>query len=116
MLDELAVREPVDIAAIVSAGFLFDFVILYESLVETWTFYPFRLHAFAVDSETYDVLSRLEAPEVEVHRLPGESGHFGANALRQLDLIEHSGSRPLHRLRRRQRLLDGDARAVPAAR
>ena len=91
MLDELAVRDPVDIAAIVSAGFLFDFVILYESLVETWTFYPFRLHAFAVDSETYDVLSRLDAPEVEVHRLPGESGDFGANALRQLDLIEHSG-------------------------
>ena len=66
MLDELAVRDPVDIAAIVSAGFLFDFVILYESLVETWTFYPFRLHAFAVDSETYDVLSRLNAPEVEM--------------------------------------------------
>ena len=91
MLDELAVREPVDIAAVVSAGFVLDFVILYESLVETWTFFPFRLHAFAVDTETYERLSRLDAPEVEVHRLPGESGDFGTNALRQLDLIEHSG-------------------------
>ena len=59
--------------------------------VETWTYYPFRLHAFAVDGETYEALSRIEAPGLEVHQLPSESAGFGANALRQLDLVEHSG-------------------------
>ena len=44
-----------------------------------------------MDGETYEALSRIEAPGLEVHQLPGESTGFGANAMRQVDLIEHSG-------------------------
>jgi hypothetical protein len=44
VLSELAALEPIDIAAVVSSSYVLDFVILYESLLESWTFFPFRLH------------------------------------------------------------------------
>ena len=70
---------------------MFDFLILYESLVETWTYYPFRLHAFAVDGEKVEALLADRGTGLEVASAPGESTGFGANAMRQVDLIEHSG-------------------------
>lgn len=80
-----------DIASVVTDVYLLDFLILYESLVESWTASPFVLHAFALEDDVVQLLSGLALEGVEVHRLPGEAGDWRRNAARKLDLVGHSG-------------------------
>ena len=52
---------------------MLDFLVLYESLLDTWTSYPFVLHALAVDEPAAERLGGLGLDRLEVHR-PGEPG------------------------------------------
>src|SRR5690349_8097572 len=74
--------EKIDIGCVVSREQLFDFAILHESLEESWTSYPFTLHAFAGDDQVAQRLAEAAFTHVEVHR---------TDAARPLELIEHSG-------------------------
>src|SRR5205814_2624797 len=46
-------------------------LVLYESLIDTWTSYPFVLHALATDDPAAERLSGLGLERLEVHR-PGD--------------------------------------------
>jgi hypothetical protein len=65
--EELGWVEPVPITCLVTGEDIFDFVVLYESLLECWTFFPFRVHAFVLGGDARDALSVLDLPEVELH-------------------------------------------------
>ena len=93
VLSELAKLEPIDIASVVSASYVLDFVILYESLLESRTFFPFRLHAFTAEPETHERLSALDLEHAEVHLLGevAEDENWVKNALAKITLIEASG-------------------------
>ena len=93
VLQELATLEPIHIAAVVSSTYVFDFLILYESLLESWTFYPFCLHAFATDQEAYERLIALAPDQVEVHRFDegGPDQRWHGHVLARVSLIERSG-------------------------
>lgn len=82
MFDELTALEPVEIATVVTRDDVLDFVVLYQSLAKSWTFYPFRLHAFTVETEAHERLAALELPDVAVHSFAG-----GTN----IELVELSG-------------------------
>ena len=77
----------------VSASYVLDFVILYESLLESRTFFPFRLHAFTAEPETHERLSALDLEHAEVHLLGevAEDENWVKNALAKITLIEASG-------------------------
>ena len=90
VFDELADLETVEIAAVVSADYVFDFAILYESLLESWKFYPFRLHAYALDDEAHSRLAAAGLDGVEVHRA-GSSNDWWQNVAQKIALVEHSG-------------------------
>jgi methyltransferase family protein len=92
VLEELAAIEPIHIASVVSGNYVFDFLILYESLLNSWTFYPFCLHAYTAERETYERLSTLGLDNVEVHQLsegPRDGGWAGS-ALSKINLVETS--------------------------
>jgi hypothetical protein len=93
VLEELAALEPIHIASVVSSSYVFDFLILYESLLESWTFYPFCLHAFASDQETYERLTALGLVQVEVHLIDDgrRDQPCHRNVLARVSLIERSG-------------------------
>lgn len=89
--EELSGLPPVEIAAVVSAGYVFDFTILYESLVESWALFPFRLHAFALDEESASRLNEVGLEGVEVHRSGASSDDWWHNAAQKIALVERSG-------------------------
>jgi Methyltransferase domain len=60
--------EAIDIGAIVTEDALLDFLILHESLVETWTGVPFLLHAFTADEAVGERLANTGVERLEVHR------------------------------------------------
>lgn len=93
VLEELAALEPIHIASVVSSSYVFDFLILYESLLESWTFYPFCLHAFATDQDTYERLAGLGLAQVDVHLIDEgrRDEHWHGNVLARIGLIERSG-------------------------
>lgn len=91
VLEQLTGIETTHIASIVSPEYVFDFLVLYESLVESWTFYPFCLHAFVGGPQEEGVIASLGLPHVEVHVLPGAEGDWWANAGQKIRLIELSG-------------------------
>jgi Methyltransferase domain len=90
--EELGWEEAVPISCLVTGEDVFDFVILYESLLETWTFFPFRLHAFVLGRDAGDALSALNLPKVELHL--GEAGAAPAERakgrVRMPSLVERS--------------------------
>jgi hypothetical protein len=86
-----AIRERVDIACIVTRDYVLDFVILHQSLVESWTFYPFRLHAFVVEDDVYERLSAANLESTEVRMLDGGPGEWAANSALKVTLVEQSG-------------------------
>ncbi len=71
--DELSDLRPIDIASVVSADYVFDFTILYESLVESRALYPFRLHAYALDDEAHSRLAEAGLAGVEYVDAPWSS-------------------------------------------
>jgi hypothetical protein len=83
--------EDIHIACVVTDEYLLDFLILYQSLVESWTSYPFTLHAFVVEDEVLRRLAGLELENLEIHRLPSEVGDWRQNAAQKIELVEHSG-------------------------
>ena len=85
---ELGNTPVVEIAAVVSHGEELDFAILYESLLEAWTAFPFRLHAFAIDDEAHSRLLDADLPGVNVYRAktPAET-----SAAQKIGLVEHGG-------------------------
>ena len=89
--DELSDLRPIEIAAVVSADYVFDFAILYESLVESRALYPFRLHAFALDDEARSRLVEAGLADVEVHRAEASSGDWWQNVAQKIALVERSG-------------------------
>ena len=91
MRDELSDLRPIDIASVVSADYVFDFTILYESLLESWALYPFRLHAYALDDEAHSRLADAGLPGVEVHRVGASSDDWWQNAAQKIALVERSG-------------------------
>jgi hypothetical protein len=91
ILGRLADLEPVNISCVLTRRYLLDFAILYESLVESWTFYPFRVHAFVFQP---DVAERLEAANfehAEIHLLEDDPGTFPKYSATRVRLIEESG-------------------------
>jgi hypothetical protein len=83
--------ETVVLGCVVTRSYVFDFLIFYESLLNSWTFYPFQVHVFAADRECYDVLSELRLPDVEVQFLPSDSTGRRENAVHRVRLVEESG-------------------------
>jgi Methyltransferase domain len=83
--------DKIDIGAVVTGEYLLDFFTLYESLVESWTCYPFVLHAFVVEDAVAERLSAAAIENVTIHRLPGQLGDWRENAARRIELVEHSG-------------------------
>jgi hypothetical protein len=90
VLEELADLETVEIASVVSADYVFDFVILYESLLESWRFFPFRLHAYVLDDEAHAALSAAGLEAVELHR-GGSADDWWKNVAQKINLVERSG-------------------------
>jgi Methyltransferase domain len=76
-------RDTIDIGSVVTDEAVLDFMILYESLVESWTTFPFVLHAFAVDDGVAARLEEAEVERLEIHRVSADAGALG--------LVEHSG-------------------------
>jgi hypothetical protein len=92
VVDELAPQETVEIAAVVTADYVFDFVVLYQSLVESWTFTPFRLHAFTSQRDAYDRIAALELPGVEAHPPAAPDSEDWWDVTRvKATLVEHAG-------------------------
>lgn len=89
--DELSELRPIDIASVVSADYVFDFTILYESLLESWAFHPFRLHAYALDDEAHSRLADADLAGVEVHRAGASSDDWWQSAAQKIALVERSG-------------------------
>jgi hypothetical protein len=89
--DELSDLRPIDIATVVSADYVFDFTILYESLVESRALYPFRLHAYALDDGAHSRLAEAGLAGVEVHRADASSGDWWENLAPKIALVERSG-------------------------
>ncbi len=83
--------DTIDIGSVVTDEYLLDFLVLYESLVETWTSYPFVLHAFVVEDQVAQRLAGTGLENMEIHRLPGEAGDWRQNASRRIDLVEQAG-------------------------
>jgi hypothetical protein len=88
---ELSDLRPIDIASVVSADYVFDFTILYESLVESRALYPFRLHAYALDDGAHSRLAEAGLAGVEVHRAEASSGDSWQNVAPTIALVERSG-------------------------
>jgi hypothetical protein len=84
--------EPVQIACVVTRPYLFDFMILCESVRFTWT-YPVEIHAFVSDEILADEISAMGLPDVSIHPQDGADGgrDWQANALRKIELVEQSG-------------------------
>jgi Methyltransferase domain len=78
-----------DIGCVVTDDYLLDFLILYESLAETWTSSPFTLHAFTLEDDVARHLAGID--RVVVHRLPRDASDWRQNAAVRIELIEHSG-------------------------
>jgi hypothetical protein len=91
--EELSDVPVIDIASVVSAGYVFDFTIFYESLRESWALFPFRLHAFALDDEAHSRIAEAELTGVEVHRAGAASpdGTWQERVGQKIALVEHSG-------------------------
>jgi hypothetical protein len=89
--DELSDLRPIEIASVVSADYVFDFTILYESLLESSALYPFRLHAYALDDEAHSRLVEAGLAGVEVHRARASSGDWWQNVAQKIGLVEHAG-------------------------
>jgi hypothetical protein len=85
-------RSPdrVHIGSLVTTECLFDFLILRESLVKTWTYFPFELHAFVLEDGVERRLADAGIDNLEVHRLPGRTDPAD-EAATALAIIEHSG-------------------------
>ena len=65
-------RGPIDIGSVVAEEDLFDFLILRESLLESWTTYPFVLHAFTADDGVAGQLEEAGIDRHAIHHLPVE--------------------------------------------
>jgi predicted O-methyltransferase YrrM len=92
VLDELSDVPLIEIASVVSADYVFDFTILYESLLESWALFPFRLHAYALDDEAQSRLAEADLAGVEVHRTGAASDDsWHENAAQKVALVERSG-------------------------
>jgi hypothetical protein len=92
VLDELSDVPLIEIASVVSADYVFDFTILYESLLESWALFPFRLHAYALDDEARSRLADADLAGVEVHRAaPASDDSWHENAAQKVALVERSG-------------------------
>jgi Methyltransferase domain len=83
--------QKVHIAAVVTADYLFDFLILYESLALSWSFHPFVLHAFVLEDQVGERIAATGRENIAVHRLPGAPGEWSANAAQRIELVEHAG-------------------------
>jgi Methyltransferase domain len=83
--------DTIDIGCVVGEEGLFDFLILYESLVESWTCFPFLLHAFVVDERVLRPLERAEANRVRIHAVPQAARGALQSEAPELALVEHSG-------------------------
>ena len=89
--DELSDLPTIDIASVVAADRVFDFTILSESLLESWAFFPFRLHAYALDDEAHSTLAAADLAGVEVHGPGARSDGAWQKAAQEIALIEGSG-------------------------
>jgi hypothetical protein len=89
--DDLARLEPVQICCVVTSDYVFDFAILYESLVMSWTFQPWLLHAVVVEQDAYERLTAAGLEGVEVHRIDAQTGDWATNAGLQTLLFDHPG-------------------------
>jgi hypothetical protein len=81
--------ETIEIASVVSVDYVFDFAILYESLLESWKFFPFRLHAYTLDDEAHAALSAVGLEGVELHR-GGTSADWWKNVAQKIALVDRS--------------------------
>jgi hypothetical protein len=90
---EAVVGSPdrIDIGSVVTDEYLLDFLVLYGSLLESWTCYPFMLHAFVVGDGVAERLAALGLEDLEIHRLSGAAGDWRQNAARTVELVEQSG-------------------------
>jgi hypothetical protein len=91
VLDELVALRTIDLGAVVTRDYLLDFLILYESLLASWTFYAFRLHAFAVEPDVHEWLSNAGLDHVEPHLIEGEAEAWWQGASQKISLVEHAG-------------------------
>jgi len=91
VFEDLATLEPVPFVCFVTREYVFDFVIFYESLVSSWSFYPFVVHAFVVEQETHERLTALGLERAQIHLIPGDAGDWATNSAMRVRLIEQSG-------------------------
>ena len=67
---KLANMEPINIACFMSSEqYVFDFLIYYFSIIESWTFYPFKIHVFTIDPKVVKILNGYKLKSVKTHFL-----------------------------------------------
>jgi hypothetical protein len=57
----------INIGCILTKNYILDFLIFYFSVVESWTFYPYLIHAFTFEKETYEKIRSFNLPNVQAH-------------------------------------------------
>jgi Methyltransferase domain len=91
LVGELAALERVPIGTLVTREHVLDLLILYESLAQAWSLFPFELHAFVMEDDVERMLTGLEIGNLRVHRLPGTPADWTPAATKQAALVEHAG-------------------------
>lgn len=89
VVETLSCLEPINIAAIVTQQYVFDFLIFYYSIVEAWTFYPYVVHAFTNEQSTVAEIESYKLPNCEVHLIEG-GGDWRSNVALKIKLVEYS--------------------------
>lgn len=91
VLRDLSPSPSFPIACIVTENYLFEFLILYESLIHCWTTFDIEIHAYTPDEETRRTIQRLSLPKVTVHTLDlPKSDAWSAGAAAKVLLVSNS--------------------------
>lgn len=92
VINQLSSLKPINIGCVVSKSYILDFLIFYFSIVKSWSFYPYLVHAFTFDKETHDEIKSYKLKNVEAHNFTQEAPlTWSSFAAKKIWLIENSG-------------------------
>lgn len=93
VLDGPGRLEPVNLGAVVTRSYLFDFLVFHQSLLESWRFHPWVLHAFTTEPDVAERIRGLGLPGVETHLFEhlAQGEDWALNVAIKIQMIEHSG-------------------------
>lgn len=73
VLNELGDHTIIPICCIVSSEYIFDFLIFYYSICNSWTFTKFEVHVFSPEAETVKTINSFRLDHVFAHNLPDDT-------------------------------------------